>query len=63
MSFNKDAFLEDAKNVHLKEGDTLPDIDVRREIDRFIDYDRSLFSKALDEVCSNIVGNTMFNYS
>jgi hypothetical protein len=60
MSFNKAAFLEDANKVHLEVGGTLPVINVRREIDKFIDYDRSLFSRALDDICSNIVGNTMF---
>ncbi|MDR0695701.1 MAG: hypothetical protein LBF56_02960, partial [Holosporales bacterium] len=34
--------------------------DVRNALDNVIDYDRSLFSKALDEICNNIVGNTMF---
>ncbi|MDR1234417.1 MAG: hypothetical protein LBJ92_04740 [Holosporales bacterium] len=34
--------------------------DIRDRIDEFIDYDKSLFSKALDDICNNIVGNTMF---
>jgi hypothetical protein len=59
-NLNKAAFLEDARKVHLKAGDTLQDTSVREQLEDFIDYDRSLFSKALDDVCSNIVGNTMF---
>jgi hypothetical protein len=59
-NFNKTAFLEDAKRVHLKVGDSLSDVSVRGQLEDFIDYDKTLFSKALDDVCSNIVGNTMF---
>ncbi|MDR1609784.1 MAG: hypothetical protein LBR78_02960 [Holosporales bacterium] len=44
MSFNQEAFLEDAKRIHLKGGDILPDVDVRKRLDEFIDYDKSLFS-------------------
>jgi hypothetical protein len=54
--FNKEAFLEDAKKVHLNIDDT----NVREEIDNFIDYDRLLFSKVLDDIYNNVVGNTMF---
>jgi hypothetical protein len=46
--------------LHLNPDDTLPDIDVREELDNFIDYDRSLFSRVLDDICNNVVGNTMF---
>ncbi|MDR1609749.1 MAG: hypothetical protein LBR78_02770 [Holosporales bacterium] len=65
MSFNTTAFLEDAKRIHLKEGDTLPDIDVRRMLSAitlhgFTADDRERISKALDDICSNVVGNTMF---
>jgi hypothetical protein len=63
-NFNTAAFLGDARRVHLRVhlevGDTLPDIDVRERIDEFIDYDKSLFSRALDDVCSNVVGRMMF---
>ncbi|MDR0744543.1 MAG: hypothetical protein LBE97_01140 [Holosporales bacterium] len=57
--FNEEAFLEDARKIH-----SLPDkiLDVRREINKFIDYDKTLFSKALDDICNNIVGNTMFRF-
>jgi hypothetical protein len=59
-NFNTTAFLEDAKRIHLKVGDTLPDLNIKERIDEVIDYDKSLFSMALDEICKNIVGNTMF---
>jgi hypothetical protein len=35
--FNREAFLEDVKRIHLDVGDTLPDINVREELDNFID--------------------------
>jgi hypothetical protein len=63
--FNKIIFLRDVENIHLKLGETLafraiPEIDVRGKVDEIIDYDKSLFSKALDDICNNFVGNTMF---
>jgi hypothetical protein len=57
--FNREAFLEDVKRVHPLT-DELPDTYARRELDNFIDYDKLLFSKALDDICNNVVGNTMF---
>jgi hypothetical protein len=60
-NFNTVAFLEDAMKVHLRVGDTLSDADVMRKLDTFIDYgDNCRFSKALDEICTNVVGRTMF---
>jgi hypothetical protein len=57
--FNREAFLEDVKRIHSLT-DELVNIDVRRELDNFIDYDELLFSKALDDICNNVVGKTMF---
>jgi hypothetical protein len=54
--FNNEAFLEDVKKVHLKVDDTLSGIPLQG----FTDDDKSLISKALDDICNNIVGNTMF---
>jgi hypothetical protein len=59
-SFNTTAFLGDAQVGHLKVGETLANADVRWRLDAFIDYKGSLFSRALDEICKNVVGNTMF---
>jgi hypothetical protein len=59
-NFNIAAFLDDAKKVHLNTGDTLPVDNVKERLDEFIDYDRSLFSRVLDDICSNVVGNMMF---
>jgi hypothetical protein len=58
-NFNIAAFLEDAKKVHSLTNE-LPDINVNERLDEFIDYDRSLFSRVLDDICNNMVGNTMF---
>ncbi|MDR1234396.1 MAG: hypothetical protein LBJ92_04635 [Holosporales bacterium] len=55
--FNRAVFLEDTNKTHPIMSN-IPDI--RDKIDEFIDYDKSLFSKALDDVCNNIVGNSMF---
>jgi hypothetical protein len=66
MFFNKTAFLEDAKKVHLLPGEiskfeSIPDEDVRDRLDTFIDYeDNPRFSAALGEICINMVGRTMF---
>ncbi|MDR1234398.1 MAG: hypothetical protein LBJ92_04645 [Holosporales bacterium] len=55
--FNRAVFLEDTNKTHPIMSN-IPDI--RSKIDEFIDYDKSLFSKALDDICNNIVGNSMF---
>jgi hypothetical protein len=51
-NFNKGAFLENAKRVYLKVGDTLPDTNLRRRLDEFIDYNKSRFARHLDDICS-----------
>jgi hypothetical protein len=63
--FNKTLFLNDVKNIHLKPDElskfeSILEKDVKKKLDEFIEYDKALFSKALDDVCNNFVGNTMF---
>jgi hypothetical protein len=63
--FNTNQFIIDAKTIHLTQDEipkfeAIPDTAVRSELDKFIDYDKSLFSTALDDICENIVGRTMF---
>jgi hypothetical protein len=63
MNFNKELFIEDVKKTHLnKEEITRFDKgnNIREELDSIIDYDKVLFSKALDDICNNSIGNTMF---
>jgi hypothetical protein len=71
MSFNTTAFLDDAKRVHLRsysevsEFGSIPYTSVRSRLteitlDGFTDDEEELVSKALDDICSNVVGNTMF---
>jgi hypothetical protein len=63
--FDKSLFLADVKNVHTATSELfrieeIPEAEVRNRLDESVDYDKNLFSKVLDDVCSNIVGNTMF---
>jgi hypothetical protein len=63
--FNTNQFIIDAKAIHLTSDElgrfeAIPDTTVRGELDKFIDYDKSLFSEVLDDICDNIVGRTMF---
>jgi hypothetical protein len=63
--FNRTLFLNDVKNIHLKPNElpkfeSVLEKDVRLKLDEFLEYDKALFSKALDDVCNNFVGNTMF---
>jgi hypothetical protein len=38
---------------------SIPDSEVRKKLDEFIDYGKNpRFSKALDEICDNLVGQT-----
>jgi hypothetical protein len=66
MQFNEVDFLKSAQKIHLKLEEipiyeTIPDAEVRKKLDEFIDYGKNpRFSKALDEICENIVGRTMF---
>jgi hypothetical protein len=60
-NFNATAFLEDANKVHLTNPDTIPDYEVREKLNTFVDYGGNpRFSTALDEICTNVVGRTMF---
>jgi hypothetical protein len=63
--FARTLFLNDVKNIHLKpeelpKFESVQETDVRDKLDEFLEYDTALFSKALDDVCNNFVGNTMF---
>jgi hypothetical protein len=67
MNFNKELFLENTRNIHLstpgeiRAYDVIQDEDVREKLDAFIDYGgNSRISAALDEICDNVVGRTMF---
>ncbi|MDR2723667.1 MAG: hypothetical protein LBB25_00465, partial [Holosporaceae bacterium] len=66
MIFNHEKFVNTVKQKHLKPEEiptyeSIPDSDVREKLDDFIDYGKNpRFSKALDEICENVVGRTMF---
>jgi hypothetical protein len=64
--FNETKFLEDVQKIHLKP-DELPiysaisDTEVREKLKKFIIYEENpQLSAALDEICANLVGRTMF---
>jgi hypothetical protein len=60
--YNSKFFLRQAENLHLKNPIVLAQYkfitNARKELDTVMKYD-SKFSKYLDEICDNIVGNTM----
>jgi hypothetical protein len=66
MTFNEQKFLENAQKIHLKPEEIsiysgIPDGEIRKRLDDFVDCGGNLrFSKALDEICENLVGRTMF---
>jgi hypothetical protein len=66
MQFNEIKFLENVQKIHLNPGEfsiysAIPDAEVREKLEDFIDYGKNpRFSTALDEICENIVGRTMF---
>jgi hypothetical protein len=64
--FNEAKFLEDVQKIHLKP-DELPiysaisDTEVREKLKKFIIYEENpQLSAALDEICTNLIGRTMF---
>jgi hypothetical protein len=66
MKFNELKFFENARKKHLKPDefpiyDAIPDAEVRKKLNESVDYGKNpRFSAALDEICANIVGRTMF---
>jgi hypothetical protein len=64
--FNERKFLENVRTIHLNPAefsvyDAISDAEVRGKLDAFIDYENNpRFSRALDEICANLVGRTMF---
>jgi hypothetical protein len=66
MIFNHVKFANAVKKIHLKPWEipayeSIPDSEVRKKLDEFIDYSKNpQFSAALDEICENLVGQTMF---
>jgi hypothetical protein len=66
MIFNHEKFVNATRKIHIKPEEiptyeSIPDSAVRKKLDEFIDYDKNpRFSAALDEICENIVGRTMF---
>jgi glutaredoxin-related protein len=73
MNFNEVKFLENVQRIHLKLDEisiyeAIADADVRAKLNDFVGYDtnprfsvaNTRFSAALDEICANIVGRTMF---
>jgi hypothetical protein len=66
MKFNETKFLENVQKIHLKPEEILiysgiPDAEVREKLNKFVDYGSNpRFSRALDEICENLVGRTMF---
>jgi hypothetical protein len=66
MQLNEVKFLENVRRIHLKPDEisiyaTIADADVRVKLNDFVKYGRNpRFSAALDEICVNIVGRTMF---
>ncbi|MDR3316950.1 MAG: hypothetical protein LBS68_02710 [Puniceicoccales bacterium] len=62
--FREDTFLRDAECLHLTFDETIvysqiEDADVRRRLGEFVRFDGE-FEKVLDELCSNVVGRTLF---
>jgi hypothetical protein len=66
MIFNNEKFTNAVKSIHLKPEEfstyeSIPDSEVRTKLNGFIDYgENPRFSVALEEICENIVGRTMF---
>jgi hypothetical protein len=66
MKFNETKFLEIVQKIHLKPEEipiysSIPDSEVRKKLNEFVDHgDNPRFSKALDEICANLVGRTLF---
>jgi hypothetical protein len=66
MIFNHLKFANAVKKIHVKPEEipayeSIPDSEVRKKLDDFIDYGKNpRFSAALDEICENIIGRTMF---
>jgi hypothetical protein len=64
--FNNAKFFEDVQKTHLKPRETLvydriSDSEVREKLNDFVDCgNHPRFSKALDGICTNLVGRTMF---
>ncbi|MDR2576828.1 MAG: hypothetical protein LBC42_02140 [Puniceicoccales bacterium] len=64
MILREDAFLRDAEKLHLTFDETvvysqIEDADVRKRLREFVDYEGT-FAEVLDEICSNVVGRTLF---
>jgi hypothetical protein len=64
--FNEDKFFRDAEALHLNFEETLvysrtQDSEVRGRTNDFVDYEPE-FQNALDEICSNVVGRTLFRF-
>jgi hypothetical protein len=61
MNFNTQLSIEDVRKVHLSNLNTIPDDEVREKLNTFVDYEGNpRFSTALGEICTNVVGRTMF---
>ncbi|MDR2067811.1 MAG: hypothetical protein LBP41_02365 [Holosporaceae bacterium] len=67
MQFNEKEFLEDVQEKHMREKSEsdayakISDPEVRRKLADFVKYDGNpMISRALDEICANVVGRTMF---
>ncbi|GHT98808.1 hypothetical protein FACS1894126_4620 [Alphaproteobacteria bacterium] len=66
MQFSKDKFLAGVQTIHLKSDDVpiysaIKDDEVRAMLDEFVEYGKNpRFSDALDKICKNLVGVTMF---
>jgi hypothetical protein len=64
--FIEEKFLANVQKRHLKSEEMpiysrISDVEVRKTLDKFVEYDNNpRFSAALDEICANIVGITMF---
>ncbi|MDR3117056.1 MAG: hypothetical protein LBT98_00550 [Puniceicoccales bacterium] len=62
--FREELFFEDAEKLHLTFDESwvysqIPDGEVRERLGEILAYD-SAFSAVLDEICSNVVGRTLF---
>lgn len=62
--FREELFFEDAEKLHLTFDESwvysqIPDCEVRERLGEILAYD-SIFSAVLDEICSNVVGRTLF---
>jgi hypothetical protein len=64
--FNEEKFLANVQKIHLKSEEVpiysrISDSEVRKTLNEFVGHDNNpRFSAALDEICANIVGRTMF---